>query len=208
MSTGALVRSIAVAIGAALLCGSGPSPTSAQDKPGAKAGPESGKYEIDAVHSAALFRVKHLNVAWAYGRFDKLGGKIEFDAADPSKSSIQIAIDAASVSTANADRDTHLRGPDFFNVAEHPQITFESDSIVVKGPDQFEVTGAFAMHGAEETVTVPVELTGHGSFGQFGTRLGFEARFTIQRSAFGMDYQLGTIGDDVTIVLSIEAIKK
>jgi polyisoprenoid-binding protein YceI len=202
-----LIASLAAC--AALLGGLGFAVAATQGKKEApKAVPQSGNYEIDPVHSSAYFKIKHMGISNFYGRFDKVGGKVTVDAADPTKSTIQLVIDAGSVNTNSSQRDTHLKSPDFFNVAEFPQITFESDKITAKGGDKFEVTGAFKLHGVEETITVPVEMTGTGSLGKMGTRIGYETRFTIQRSTYDMNYDTSALSDDVEIVVSLEAVKK
>jgi len=166
-----------------------------------------GRYEIDPTHTIVMFKITHLGISNFYGRFNKLSGKLLVDAESPAESMISFSIDAASIDTNHADRDKHLRSPDFFNAAEHPRITFESESVAAKGGKQLEVTGTLSLHGVERKITVLVEQTGSGTVGQFGTRVGYEARFTIQRSDFKMDYMPELLGNDVEILISLEATR-
>ena len=90
-------------------------------------------FDIDAVPSTVLFRVKHMNTSWAYGRFNGISGKVAYDAAAPEASSIEIKVDAATVDTADAKRDAHLKAPDLFDVAKFPTITFTSTAVKKAG---------------------------------------------------------------------------
>ena len=173
----------------------------ADDKP-------NGRYEVDPVHTEVMFKILHQGVSNFYGRFNKTGGKLVLDADDPKESMISLTIDAASVDTNSPDRDKHLKSADFFNVAEHAKITFESEKVAVKDAKHFEVTGTFSMHGVEKEITVPVEMTGFGSFGAFGgTRVGYETKFKIKRSDYKMDYRTDVLADEVEILISLEAAR-
>jgi polyisoprenoid-binding protein YceI len=164
-------------------------------------------YKVDPVHSTALFRIKHF-VSMSYGRFDKLDGKVNWDSAAPEKSSVELTIDAASVNTADPKRDEHLKSPDFFSVKEFPTVTFKSKSVKKKEAGKLEVTGDLTLHGVTKPVTAEVELVGEGdTMPQMGYRAGFETKFQIKRSDFGMKTYLPGLGDDVTIVVSLECSK-
>src|SRR5947209_2684638 len=98
-------------------------------------------YTADTVHSSVLFRVKHMNVSYFHGRFDKLTGSFTLDTADPSKSKFDFTVDTESVDTADKKRDDHLRRADFFNAKQYPKITFKSTSVASAGNDALDVTG-------------------------------------------------------------------
>src|SRR5262249_54247416 len=83
-------------------------------------------WQIDPVHSCIHFSIRHFVVSKIHGRFSKWGGTIQLDEASPASSTVEIHIDAASIDTNEPNRDKHLQGPDFLNVAEHPQLTFQS----------------------------------------------------------------------------------
>lgn len=166
------------------------------------------KYDVDAVHSAVLFRIQHLGAGYTYGRFNGIEGSVTFDAANPAASSVSLKIAAASVDTGNTDRDNHLRSPDFFDVAKFPHITFTSTSVKAAGENQFEVSGKLSLHGVTKDVTVTMEKTGEGKGRQGEALIGFEGVFTIKRSEYGMNYGPGALGDDVRVIVSIEGMKK
>ena len=83
-------------------------------------------YKVDAVHSAVIFRVKHMDASYAYGRFNELTGTFNLDEPDAAKGAMDFTVATASIDTNNAKRDQHLKSPDFFNAKEFPKITFKS----------------------------------------------------------------------------------
>jgi polyisoprenoid-binding protein YceI len=166
-----------------------------------------GRFDIDPTHSQLLFKVRHLGVSNFWGRINKVGGKLLVDAEDPSASLVQVTIDAAGIDTNDENRDIHLRSADFFNVEEHPTLSFTSEKVVAKGPGKLEVSGELELHGVARPLTVLVEHVGFATDPRFGTRAGYETRFTIKRSDFGMDYMPELLGDEVEIVLSLEGVK-
>lgn len=165
--------------------------------------PVEGAWKIDAVHSSVIFKVKHLNTSWAYGRFNTFSGEIVHDAADVSKSKVSCEIDVASIDTANKDRDGHLMSPDFFSAREFPKIRFTSNKVEARG-DKLAVSGEFEMHGVKKPMTLLVEKTGNSKTERFGERVGFHATTTLKRSDFGMKFMLDGIGDDIEVMLSLE----
>lgn len=165
-------------------------------------------YEIDPVHSAVLLKVRHLGLADAYGRFNKMSGEVRYNEAEPEKSSINFEVAADSIDTANEDRDKHLRGPDFFNASEFPSLTFKSTKVEKKGDGEFEVTGDFTVRGTTKPVTFEFEVGGTGKGMQGEDRFGGGAEFAVKRSDFGIDYLPQALGDDVEIIVSVEGIKQ
>jgi len=163
-------------------------------------------WSVDPGHSTVVFKVKHANAAWFQGTFDAISGKVSLDPAKPEAGSVSLTIPIDSVDTNDKKRDDHLKGPDFFNGKENPNITFSSSKIQKKG-DKFEVTGDLAMAGKSKSVTIEVEKTGEGEF--YGKRVGFATTFTIKRSEFGMTYGVdkNVLGDDVTLSIAIEAVQ-
>jgi polyisoprenoid-binding protein YceI len=174
----------------------------------ASASAEEVVYEIDPVHSVVLLKVKHLGLADAYGRFNEMSGTVRHNAADPAKSSIEFTVPAASIDTANEDRDKHLRGPDFFNAAEFPALTFKSTKVEKKSDDEYEVTGDFTVRGVTKPVTFVFGVGGTGPGLQGEERFGGAAEFTVKRSDFGIDYLPQALGDEVGVTVSVEGIKQ
>lgn len=170
--------------------------------------PAPAHWAVDPVHSSIVFRIKHLDTAWVFGRFNEFDGSISFDDANLADSSINLVVQAASVDTNNEQRDNHLRSPDFFTVTEMPTITFESTSIEPAGSDSYTVIGDLALLGETRPVEASMSITGSGA-NRAGTPLiGAMAEFTIKRSDFGMDFMMGGLSDDVHLTVSIEAQKQ
>ncbi|MEM9493214.1 MAG: YceI family protein, partial [Myxococcota bacterium] len=121
-----------------------------------------GDYSVDGVHSSVLFRAKHFGVAYLYGRFNKVEGTVKVDA-DPAKSEVQVKIATDSIFSGNKKRDDHLKGPDFLNTAQFPDLTFKSTAIkAADKPGMYEVAGELGLHGQTKPVTAMVEHTGAG----------------------------------------------
>jgi len=163
-------------------------------------------YQLDLGHSSFVFRIKHLDRSYVYGRFNQTQGAVALDRDNPSKSTFNVTIAAESIDTGNTKRDEHLRGPDFFNVRQFPQITFTSTAVKATS-DGYQVTGDLSLHGQTKSVTFNLELLGEGEDPWGNQRAGFNTEFTIKRSDFGMTYGVsnGVVGDDVDMMISFEA---
>jgi len=164
-------------------------------------------YQIDPVHSSLVFRVKHMDTAFVYGMFTSMKGTVIVDEANPARSSINIEVDANSVNTNNQQRDNHLRSPDFFNTRQFPTITFKSTEVRRVNANTVQVRGDLTMRGVTRPITANVTLTGKGKNAQGRDIIGFETTFTIRRSEFGIRYGLPSLGDEVRVTLSIEAMR-
>jgi len=164
-------------------------------------------YNVDGVHSYALFKIKHLAVGYSYGRFNEVSGTLSLDTARPEKSSVELTVKAASVDTANPKRDQHLKSPDFFNAKQFPEITFKSTSVKLTGKDTAAVTGELTLHGVTRTIVAEVAHTGSGKDPWGGVRAGFEATFSVKRSDFGMTFMQDGLSDEVQVIVSVEGVK-
>ena len=175
----------------------------------AGAADDTGTYNVDAAHSMIIFRAKHNNVAYNYGRFNEFTGELTI-AEDASESAVSFEVKAGSIDTGNEKRDQHLRSSDFFSAKQFPVITFKSTAVKMKADaeDVLEVTGDLELHGVKKSITVDVEITGRGEGREGEALIGFETTFTIQRSDFGMTYGMGPVSDDIRITVSIEAARK
>jgi polyisoprenoid-binding protein YceI len=164
-------------------------------------------FKIDPVHTFVLFSVQHLGIANTYGRFNDTSGTVVFDRDNPSKSSVELTVQVGSLDTHNEIRERSLKSPDFFDVKQFPTMTFKSTKVEGSG-DMLKVSGDLTIRGVTKPVTVDFKKGGEGK-GEFGEmRGGGETRFTIKRSDFGMNFELGDVGDEVTIILSLEGVKK
>jgi polyisoprenoid-binding protein YceI len=168
---------------------------------------DKGNYKIDPVHSQAMFSVTHLGVAKFTGRFDSVKGELVADGSGDANK-VKAEIDVASVSTVFADRDKHLRSPDFFNAAQFPKMSFESTKVVFPATGDGSMSGTLTMHGVTKPVTFKLQHVGAAKDPWGGYRSGYVASTTIKRSDFGMNFMLKGISDEVEIELNIEAIKQ
>ncbi len=163
-------------------------------------------YKLDNVHSAMCFRIKHNNVSYFYGRFNTMAGEVRFDKKSPEKSKFEITIETASVDTANEKRDAHLRTADFFDADKYPRLKFVSKEVEVQGNGKMKVKGDLTLHGVTKEVSVDIEHTGSGKNRWGGKLSGFEAKFTIKRSEFGMTKYLESLSDEVNLMLGLQCV--
>jgi polyisoprenoid-binding protein YceI len=172
-------------------------------------------WQIDPDHSSFQFKVRHLMVSNVKGDFTKAKGAVTIDDKDVTNMKIELTIDAASVNTDNAKRDEHLRGPDFFDVAKYPTITFVSKKVIKDGPDRLKVIGDLTIHGITKEITVDVEgPTPEVKDPWGGFRRGATATTKINRKDFGLTWNRALetggvlVGDEVNIYVEVELVKK
>ncbi len=164
-------------------------------------------YKIDKVHSTVIFRIKHLNAGYSYGRFNEIAGTIDWDADKPEACKLDVTVKTDSIDTGDKKRDKHLEGPDFFNAKQHKALTFKSKA-VKKGEDGiYEVTGDLTCNGVTKEIAVKVEHTGTASTPMGGDRIGLETVFTVQRADFGITYMPDGLGSDVRLIVALEGVK-
>ena len=164
-------------------------------------------WNIDPSHTRAGFSVKHLVISDVKGDFDKLSGKAQVDEADLSKSSIDVTIEAASISTRDEKRDNHLKSPDFFDVAKFPTLTFKSTKIVAGKDGALTVTGDLTMRGVTKPVTLEGSITNAITDPQGNTRRGVSATGKLNRRDFGVSYgPAAIVGDEVKLDIQAELV--
>lgn len=175
------------------------------------AGAETQQYAVDPVHSEIGFKVKHL-VSKTSGRFEEYDGKLWLDPADVAGTlKLSATIQAASVNTQNEKRDQHLETTDFFDVANHPEITFESTS-VKKAGEGYEVTGNLTMRGVTKPVTLTAEVVGTGTNPWTSLPMvGLDLTGKVNRKDYGINWNKAldaggfVLGDEVWIEIHVEA---
>ena len=170
---------------------------------------EAADYTIDPTHSHVLFTLDHLGFAKMVGLFSEFTGNISFDANNVPASKVNVSIKTESLQTQFAPRDKDLKGADWFNVTEFPEMTFVGTEFVKKDDHTGTLTGNLALHGVTKPVTlnVVVNKVGQNPLDKIDSA-GFSARGTFKRSDFGIKTYLGAIGDDVDLIIEIEAKKK
>ncbi len=171
-------------------------------------------WNLDPAHSHASFTVRHMVISNVRGDFQKFSGAVQLDEKDVSRSTVEATLQTASVDTANADRDKHLRSPDFFDAEKFPTIAFKSTRVEKAADGKLNVTGNLTMKG----VTKPVVLVVEGPTAEIkdpwgNARRGLSASTTINRKDWGLTWnkmvEAGpVVGDEVKIVIEAELVKQ
>lgn len=169
-----------------------------------------GTWTIDPSHSEVGFSVRHLMVSKVKGNFETFEGTITI-AEDPLQSSVTAEVDLSSINTRDEQRDGHLKSADFFEVENHPKLTFTSTSVTPDGGD-FKVTGDLTIKGVTKSVELELEFNGVHPDPWGGTRSGFSAETEISRKEFGVDFEIPmdgggvVVGDKIKVILEVEAV--
>jgi polyisoprenoid-binding protein YceI len=171
-------------------------------------------YAIDSSHSSVGFAVKHMMISNVKGSFGNFEGTIVYDADNPAGSSVEFSLEVASIDTKNEKRDNHLRSDEFFDAANHPNITFKSSKVSMKG-DKWVAAGDLTIRGVSKPVEIAFTINGpiQNPWGQ--TVIGFDITpLVVDRTEFGLNWNKAleaggvVVGNDVTIDLQIEAAKQ
>ncbi|MFC4322090.1 YceI family protein [Litchfieldia salsa] len=169
------------------------------------------KWNVDVTHSGIDFSVKHMMFATVKGAFHKFEAVVEADPTDLTTADISFDVDVASVDTRNEDRDNHLRSADFFDVENHPKMTFQSTSITKTDENEYDVTGELTINGVTNTETFAVTYEGQGKNPWGVDVVGFSGEGKIKRSEYGLTWNAALetggvlVGDQIKISLQVEA---
>lgn len=167
------------------------------------------QWKIDSAHSGIYFSIKHI-FSSVQGFFEDFEGTTHFDPENLANSSFDFSVAVKSVNTNNRKRDGHLRSDDFFSSKKYPAMTFKSTRITHKQGNQYVVEGNMTVKDVTKTVSIPFTFFGTQDhpFNPEETVAGFEARFTIDRLAYGVGtgkyLKMGVVGQDVDVVISTE----
>ncbi|MGC4042004.1 MAG: YceI family protein [Flavobacterium sp.] len=172
------------------------------------------KWIIDPTHSEIGFRVRHMMFSNVSGKFQKFESTIETEGDNFEKSTIRFNADVASITTGNADRDTHLLSPDFFDTAKYPKIIFNAESFAKKNDGEYILTGSLEMHGTTKTISLPIEYSGllKDPWGNIKAAFAIDTR--INRKDWGLNWNsvLETggllVSDEVRLVIELQFIKQ
>jgi polyisoprenoid-binding protein YceI len=187
--------------------GQAAAPAAQQRPPQAPLGPN--EWRIDRSHSAANFSVRHNVVSTVRGQLGPITGKIEWDGKDVKTVLADIAIDMNGINTQNEGRDKHLRNPDFFDVANHPNLTFKSKRVDAVANGRFKLVGDLTIRGNTKEVVLDVEGPSPFMKSQRGVLTGATATTKISRKEFGilwnnMIEMMPVVGDEVTVTIDLE----
>ena len=171
-----------------------------------------GTWTIDPTHTRLGFTARHAMVTKVRGQFDEFSGTLTIDAANPSASTAEVAVQLASVNTGTADRDAHLRGADCFDVENNKEMTFSSTAVKQDG-DEFVMLGDLTIKGVSRPVELELEPTGVATDPFGNVRAGFEGETEISRKEFGLTWNVALetggvlVSDKIKIQLDVSAIK-
>jgi polyisoprenoid-binding protein YceI len=171
-----------------------------------------GDYTIDPSHSRLGFSARHAMVTTVRGQFGDFDGAAHVDAENPAASTVALTIRAASIATGTADRDGHLTSADFFDVENHPELTFTSTSVERDGTE-WTITGDLTIKGVSKSITIPFEETGTAVDPFGNTRVGFEGATTINRKDWDLTWNAALetggvlVSEKIKLEFDISAIK-
>jgi polyisoprenoid-binding protein YceI len=174
---------------------------------------EKTKWSIDPSHSKIGFKVKHLMISNVLGNFREFEGQVTTDEKDFSTAVISLSLNSASIDTEIADRDTHLKSPDFFDVVNYPKITFDGSGLKDLGDDMYELTGNLVIKGVKKQVVLSVEYGGLMTDPWGNVKAGFSITGKLNRKDWGLNWNAALeaggvlVGEDVKIICDVEFVK-
>ena len=171
-------------------------------------------WKIDPAHSEINFTVRHMMISNVRGRFEAFTGTVEFDQQNPANSSVDVQIEAASINTREAQRDTHLRSADFFDAETYPYLTFKSKKVEVVDDSHGRITGDLTIHGVTKEVVLDTEFNGMSQSPWGFSSAGFSATTKINRKDWGLGWNMALetggvlVSDEIKINIDIEIIEE
>jgi polyisoprenoid-binding protein YceI len=173
--------------------------------------PVAGEYVIDPMHTSVEFVGRHLMITKVRGRFPEVTGTITIDE-EPERSHVDVEIKVASLDTGNADRDGHLRSPDFFNADQYPTITFRSSKVEAGTSGTWSVTGDLTVRDVTRPITLEVDFDGANALPTGEERVAFSAAADVDREEWGLTWNMALetggvlVGKKVRIELNVQAV--
>lgn len=172
-----------------------------------------GSYEIDPVHSRIGFVARHAMVTKVRGSFNEFAGTGWFDADDPSRSHLELTIQASSIDTRNADRDEHIRTNDFLDVAQFPTLSFASTGFEQLAEAVFRISGDLTIRGVTKNIAIDFEVNGTSVDPDGDERVGFEGSTVINRKDWGVNFHAALdaggvlVSDKITLEFDVSAVR-
>lgn len=174
---------------------------------------QTSNWNFDNSHSSVEFSIDHLVISEVTGKFTDYTGSVSTTNENFEEANIEFIIEVASINTDNSDRDDHLRGADFFDVAKYPQITFKSNSFKKVSGKKYQLSGDLTMHGVTKAVTFDVNYGGTVVDPWGNTKAGFKLTGELNRKDYGLTWSKAletgglVVGDEVTLTVRVELAK-
>ncbi len=171
-------------------------------------------WQIDPAHSEINFTARHMMISNVRGQFEKFTGTVDFNEDAPAQSGVDVQIEASSINTKEAQRDGHLRSPDFFDAEHYPYLTFKSKSVVKTGENTGRIVGDLTMHNITREAVLEVEYAGQAKSPWGTTSAGFSATTTINRMDWDLNWNKALetggvlVGDQIKIAIELEMVKQ
>lgn len=171
------------------------------------------RWDFEPGHTSVTFAVRHMMITMVRGQYRNIQGTLYFDAADPSKSSVEVSIEAARCSTEEPERDAHLRSADFLDCANHPAIHFKSTQVEQTGFSTYKIAGDLTLRGITRSVTLDAHYYGPVDTPFNNTRIGFLATTRINREDFGITWSAPmpgggyVVAKEIELTIDVEAIR-
>ncbi|MBE7215607.1 YceI family protein [Shewanella benthica] len=167
-------------------------------------------YVIDTkgAHASIDFKVSHLGYSFVVGRFNEFEGDFSFDGNKLADGHVNVTIKTASLDSNHAERDKHLRSPDFLNTAKFPEASFKSSSIVDKGDGNFLLNGDFTLNGVTKSMTIQAKTIGEGQDPWGGYRAGFTGSTEFALKDYNIKMDLGPASSHVQLAIVVEGIRQ
>jgi len=171
-------------------------------------------WQVDGAHSAVNLAVRHMVISKVRGHFTRWTAKLQLDTAELSRSTVEVDLEAASIETGVADRDTHLRSPDFLDAAKYPTLRYRSRRVEAGARDRLRVIGDLTIRDVTREVVLDVEYGGQGKDPWGNTRAGFTATASLNRKDFGLTWNQALetggvlVADRVDVEIELQAIKQ
>lgn len=169
-------------------------------------------WQVDLAHSAVSLTVRHMVISKVRGRFARWNAKLALDTADLARSSVEVEIEAASIDTGVADRDAHLRSPDFLAAEKYPTLRYRSRRVELASKDRLRVVGDLTIRDVTREIVLDVEYGGQGKDPWGNQRVGFTATASLNRKDFGLTWNQALetggvlVADRVDVEIELQAI--
>jgi polyisoprenoid-binding protein YceI len=171
-------------------------------------------WQVDGTHSSVGLTVRHMVISKVRGRFSRWTAKLDLDPADLAHAAVEVDIEAASIDTGVADRDAHLRSPDFLAAEKYPSLRYRSRKVEVVSPERLRVVGDLTIRDVTREVVLDVEYGGQGKDPWGNTRVGFTATASLNRKDFGLAWNQALetggvlVGERVDVEIELQAIRQ